>query len=107
MTTKLASDSDWYDQEITLTDAKGFEVGDSICLRTRNPHNGGTEVRKRTLVARSGNRFKLDKALRENFWTLGDSTCSTLFPLVTGEEVANLAIEIVHRRKQRLGPLAV
>lgn len=93
VTTKLSADSDWYDQEITLTDAKGFEVGDSVCLRTKNPHNGGAVVLKRTLVARSGNRFKLDKALRENFWTLGESTCSTLFPLVTGNEVENLAIE--------------
>ena len=91
--TKLAADSDWFDQEITLADASGFEVGDSVCLRTRNPHHGGNEVRKRVLVARSGNRFKLDRALRENFWTLGESTCSTLFPLVTGEEVENLVVQ--------------
>jgi len=91
--TKLASDSDWYDQEITLEDAQGFEVGDSICLRTKNPHNGGQEVLKRTLVARSGNRFKLDKALRQNYWQMGDSTCWSLFPLLTGEEIENLVIE--------------
>lgn len=93
VTTKLAEDSDWFDQEVTLTDSKGFEVGDSVCLRTRNPHNGSPTVLKRTLVARSGNRFKLDKPLRENFWNLGESTCSTLFPLVTGEEIDNLMIE--------------
>ena len=93
VTTKLSTDSDWYDQEITLADAKGFEVGDSVYLRTKNPHSGGAVVLKRTLVARSGNRFKLDQALRENFWSLGDSTCSTLFPLVTGNEVENLVIE--------------
>ncbi|WP_397571606.1 right-handed parallel beta-helix repeat-containing protein [Schlesneria sp. T3-172] len=93
VTTKLAEDSDWYDQEITLNDAKGFEVGDSVCLRTRNPHNGSPAVLKRTLVARSGNRFKLDRPLRDNFWIIGESTCSTLFPLVTGEEVENLVIE--------------
>ena len=93
VTTKLAVDSDWYDQEITLVDAKGFEVGDSVSLTTKNPHNGGTEVLKRTLVARSGNRFKLDRALRQNFWTTGDPTCATLFPLVTSEESENLVIE--------------
>ena len=75
--TKLAADSDWYDQEITLADAKGFAVGDGVCLQTKNPHNGGTEVAKRTLVARSGNRFKLDRALRQNFWVMGDSTCAS------------------------------
>lgn len=93
VSTKLALDSDWYDQETTLVDAKGFEVGDSVCLRTKNPHDGGPEVLKRTLVARSGNRFKLDRALRQNFWTMGEPTCSTLFPLVTSEETENLVIE--------------
>ena len=41
--TKLVGDSDWYDQEITLADAPGFQVGDGICLRAKNPHNGGRD----------------------------------------------------------------
>jgi hypothetical protein len=93
VTTRLSRDSDWYDQEITLEDASGFEVGDGICLRTRNPHDGGTDVAKRTLVARDGRRFKLDRALRENFWLMGDSTVSLLFPILSGKEVENVAVE--------------
>ncbi|HEY3966454.1 MAG TPA: right-handed parallel beta-helix repeat-containing protein, partial [Planctomycetaceae bacterium] len=91
--TKLAADSDWFDQEITLADAKGFSVGDGVCLRTKNPHNGGADVAKRTLVARSGNRFKLDRALRQNFWEMGDSTCATLFPIFSGENIADVVIQ--------------
>jgi hypothetical protein len=91
--TKLAADSDWYDQEITLADAKAFEIGDGVCLRARNPDNNGSVVIKRTLVARSGNRFKLDKTLRENLWEMGEATASTLFPILTGEEIQNVAIE--------------
>ncbi len=91
--TKLAVDSDWYDQEITLEDAAGFEVGDSVCLRTKDPHNGGPDVLKRTLIAKSGNRFKLDRALRENYWLMGGSTCASLFPILTGEEIENIVIE--------------
>lgn len=93
VTTKLSADSDWYDQEITLVEDSGFRVGDGVCLRTKNPHNGGVNVLKRTLVARSGKRFKLDKALRENFWQIGESTASTLFPIFSGEETADFAIE--------------
>jgi len=93
VTTKLAEDSDWYDQEITLADAAGFKVGSGVCLRTRNPHNGAMDVAKRTLVARSGNRFKLDRALRQNFWLMGDTTISTLHALLDGEEVEELSIE--------------
>ncbi len=90
---KLAADSDWYDQEITLEDAQGFQVGDGVCLRTKNPHNGGQTVLKRTLIARSGNRFKIDKALRENFWQVGESTAATLFPIFSGELIKNVVIE--------------
>jgi len=92
-TTKLAQDSDWYDQEITLADARGFRLGDGICLRAKNPENGGHVVIKRTLVARSGNRFKLDRALRENLWLRGEPTAATLFPVISGENIAGVVIE--------------
>lgn len=91
--TRLAIDSDWYDQEITLTDAKGFQVGDSVCLMAKNTDSGGQTVLKRVLVARSGNRFKLDRPLRENLWQMGEASCATLYPLVTSEEAENLVIE--------------
>ena len=94
VTTKLAASSDWYDQEITLADARGFQVGDGVCLRARNPDTGGPVVIKRTLVARSGNRFKLDKALRENLWLeKGEPTAATLFPLLSAENVSDIVIE--------------
>jgi hypothetical protein len=92
-TSKLAADSDWYDQEITLADASGFHVGDGVCLRGRNPDNKSLTVVKRTLVACSGKRFKLDRPLRENFWQLGEATASTLFPILSGENVSDIVIE--------------
>src|SRR5687768_8382806 len=51
---KLAEDSDWFDQEITLVDGGAFRVGDGVCLRTKNPEGGGSDVLKRTLVAKDG-----------------------------------------------------
>lgn len=91
--TKLAANSDWYDQEITLVDPTGFQIGDGVCIRSTNPHTKAATVLKRTLVARTGARFKLDRALRENFWLMGEATAATLFPILCGENVANLAIE--------------
>ena len=92
VTTKLANNSDWYDQEITLADAAGFRVGDGVCLRTTR-ESGGHDVLKRMLVARDGNRFKLDRPLRENFWLSGDATAQTLFPILSGDHVQDAAIE--------------
>jgi hypothetical protein len=91
--TRLAMDSDWYDQEITLADAAGFQVGDGVCLRARNADNGSAIVVKRILVARNGNRFKLDRALRENFWQKGEASVATLFPILSGENIAEVSIE--------------
>jgi len=93
MKVKLADDSDWYDQEITLENAKGFKVGDGVCLRAKNPHDGGNTVIKRTLVARSGNRFKLNAGLRKNLWLSGNPTATTLFPILNCEHVKHVAIE--------------
>ncbi|MFN0196930.1 MAG: right-handed parallel beta-helix repeat-containing protein [Planctomycetaceae bacterium] len=94
-TTKLAVDSDWYDQEVTLEDDKGFQLGDGVCLITKNPHTGSMQYLKRTLVARSGKRFKLDRPLRENYWQMGNSSANALFPLLTGEEIENVVIQNV------------
>ena len=68
MVAKLSEDSDWFDQEITFVNASGFEIGDGICLRVKNTSNGGTEVIKRTLVARSGNRFERSRFLSLLRW---------------------------------------
>ena len=92
-TVALADDSNWFDQEITLDDAKGFRVGDGVLIRAKNPHNGSTDHIKRTLIARSGNRFKLNDGLRKNVWLSGKPTCSSLFPLLTSENTADVLIE--------------
>jgi nitrous oxidase accessory protein NosD len=90
---KLAEDSDWFDQEITLVDARAFELGDGICIRAKDADKGELKVIKRTLVARNGNRFKLHRALRENAFLPGEPTVETLFPLFSGEFIANITVE--------------
>ncbi len=91
--TVLVENSDWYDQEITLKDASGFAVGDGIVVRTKNPHNGGEDIFRRTLVARSGNRFKLNQMLQENFWTKEGAAASRMHSLFEGYRIADVAIE--------------
>ncbi len=89
----LAADSDWYDQEVTLAPGADFRVGDSVVFRAKNPHDQGATVIKRTIVARSGNRLKLNDGLRENLWLSGEPTCASLFPLFTSENSADVIIE--------------
>ena len=89
----LAADSDWYDQELTFAAGHGFRVGDAVCLRFTNPDHGAPAVLKRLLVARSGDRFKLDRPLRHNLWEAGTPRAWALFPLVAGEEIEQVAVE--------------
>lgn len=90
--TRLLHDSDWYEQEITLADPSGFAVGYGVVLQARNPHNQGRSTQKRTLVARNGNRFRLDRPLEENFWADCEAEVATLFPLLTGNHVHDIEI---------------
>src|SRR5581483_8965743 len=90
---KIDADSDWYDQEITIAEARGFKVGDGVVIRGKNPNHGGDMVLKRTLVAQAGKRFKVDKALREDIWLSGKPTVATLFPILSGEYVSDVTIE--------------
>jgi hypothetical protein len=50
-------------------------------------------VIKRTLVARNGNRFKLDRALRDNVFLKVKPTVESLFALFSGENISDVTIE--------------
>jgi len=103
----LSADSDWYDQEITLSDATGFQVGDGVVLRAVNPHNGAATVIKRSLTARAGNRFRLSDGLRENLWLSGKPVCESLYPLLTAEYASDVVIEslVLDGNRQQSGHL--
>lgn len=90
---RIVDDSNWFDQEITVEDGRAFRLGDGVLIQAKNPHDGGPVVLKRTLVARSGNRFKLNAGLRENVWVSSEPTCASLFPLLTSERTHDVVIE--------------
>ena len=92
VSTPLSVDSDWYDSDVTLTNSNGFEVGYGICLRAKTPHHGGSNVIKRTIVAKEENRLWLDKSLEKNFWADHEAQISTLFPILSGENISDVEI---------------
>jgi len=92
-TIDFADDSDWYDQEITLKSTGGLRVGDGVTLRAKDTSRSGELIIKRTLVARSGNRFKINDGLRQNLWVEGAPTCTSVFPLLTSEYTSDVVIE--------------
>jgi parallel beta helix pectate lyase-like protein len=92
-TTKLIVDGDHWDQEVTLADPKGFQVGDGVRLVAKDPHGKGTNLIQRTLIARRDNRFKLDRRLEERFHLSGEPQIATNFALLQCTGVTDVVIE--------------
>jgi hypothetical protein len=92
-TTKLVVDGDHWDQEVTLADPKGFQVGDGVRLVSKDPYGKGTNLVQRTLVASSGNRFKLDRRLEERFHLGGEPQIATNFALLQCTDVSDVVLE--------------
>jgi len=91
-TTKLVVDGDHWDQEITLANNTGFQVGDGVRLVSKDPYGKGTNIIQRTLVAASGNRFKLDRRLEERFHLEGEPQIATNFALIQCTSAADVLI---------------
>jgi hypothetical protein len=94
-TTRLIVDGDHWDQEVTLADPKGFQVGDGVRLVSKDPYGKGTNIIQRTLIACAGNRFKLDRRLEERFHLDGDPKIATNFALLQCTSVSDVVIENV------------
>jgi len=92
-TTKLIIDGDHWDQEVTLADPKGFQVGDGVRLVSEDPYRKGANIIQRTLIASLGNRFKLDSRLGERFHLVGDPKIATNFSLLQCTNVSDVVIE--------------
>jgi hypothetical protein len=92
VTTKIALDGNHWDREVTLADARGFQVGDGVRLVARDPYGKGANIIQRTLIASAGNRFKLDRRLEERFHLSGDAQISTNFALLQCTDVADVVI---------------
>src|SRR5439155_11248157 len=91
--TKLTVDGDHWHQEVALADPQGFQVGDGVRLVAKDPHGKGTNIIQRTLIASSGNRFKLDGRLEERFHVGGDPQIATNFALLQCTNVTDVTIE--------------
>src|SRR5436190_2001473 len=79
---------DWK-QRITMT--VGPKEGDLV--GAKDPHGKGTNIIQRTLIASSGNRFKLDGRLEERFHVGGDPRIATNFALLQCTNVTDVTIE--------------
>jgi hypothetical protein len=92
--TTLVRDSDWFEYGVQVEDTKGFVTGGGIMLRSKKGAGDWQyDVLRATVTAIEGDIIFFDRLTEENFWVEKDATAATIFPILTAENVDNVAVE--------------
>jgi parallel beta-helix repeat protein len=92
--TALLRDSDWFEYGVQVNDVKGFVPGGGIMLRSKKGTGDWQyDVLRATVTAIQGDVLFLDRLTEENFWIDKNATAATIFPILTAENVDNVAVE--------------
>jgi len=95
----LALDGDFGEEQITVSVPEGFEVGRGVAVwddATRHFHVTVARITGRVAAATAGSAtFTLDTPLRNDCMVKRGAVAATVFPVVSGVEVENVAIEQV------------
>ncbi len=87
----LAIDGDFGEEQITVVDAKGFDVGCGVAVWTSKV--GGFHITVARIIGKNGNILALDKPLNADCM-IGDSArAATLFPVISGYDVEGVRLE--------------
>jgi len=92
--TPLARDSDWFEYGVQVKDARGFTPGGGIMLRSKSgPGDWQYDVLRATVTAVQGDILFIDRLTQKDFWTEKEATAATIFPILTAENVDDVAVK--------------
>ncbi len=92
----LALDGDFGEQQVTVKDAAGFEVGYGVAVW--DDRAGGFHTTVARITGRNKNTFSIDKPLMADCMAGNNAKAATVFPVISachtqGVRIENLAIE--------------
>ena len=87
----LALDGDFGEQQITLKDPTGFEVGYGIAIW--DDRSGGFHTTVARITGRNNNTFSIDKPLMADCMVSNKAKASTVFPVVSGYHIEGTQVE--------------
>lgn len=88
---RLTLDGDFGEQQITVADATGFEVGGGVAIWDDNA--GGFHTTVARITGRRGNTFSIDKPLMSDCMVRSNAQAATVFPVVSGYELRGAVVE--------------
>ncbi len=87
----LALDGDFGEQQITLEDPTGFEVGYSVAIW--DDRAGGFHTTVARITGRNDNTFSIDKPLMADCMVRNKAKAATVFPVVSGYHIEGARVE--------------
>lgn len=101
----LALDGDFGEQQVTVEDATGFEVGAGVAIW--DDRAGGFHTTVARITGRRGKTFSIDRPLMADCMVQNHAQAATVFPVVSGREIEGACIEnlVVLGNKEANAPL--
>jgi len=90
-TSALARDGDFGEEQITVHDAQGFEVGSSVTIWDKN--SGGFHTTVARIIGRTGNTFALDRPLNADCMVSNGAQAATVFGVISGYDLKGCRLE--------------
>ena len=91
VTSPMVLDGDFGEQQISVTDPTGFEVGYGVAIRDDGA--GGFHTTVARITGRRGNTFSIDKPLMSDCMVSNHARAATVFPVVSGYNLLGARIE--------------
>jgi len=90
-TSPLALDGDFGEEQITVVDPAGFEVGAGVAIWDSD--SGGFHTTVARITGRNGNTFSIDKPLNADCMVNNKAKAATVFPVISGYELEGARVE--------------
>jgi parallel beta-helix repeat protein len=87
----LALDGDYGEEQITLANADGFNVGDGVAIWDKN--SGGFHTTVARITGRRGAVFSIDKLLNADCMVADKAQAATVFPVVSGYNLEGARVQ--------------
>jgi polygalacturonase len=91
MTSPLALDGDYGEEQVTLINPEGFKVGCGITIW--DSQSGGFHTTVGRITGQNGNTFSFDTPLNADCLVANKATAATVFPVVSGYHVEGARVE--------------
>lgn len=91
VSTRLSLDGDYGEEQFTVSDPAGFEVGYGVAIWDK--HSNGFHTTVARITGRNGNTFSIDKPLNADCMVHNEASAGTVYPVVSGYHIQGARVE--------------